>query len=284
MISWPDALVREIARRRCVLFLGSGVSAAARSDDGRSPPTWSEFLTLALSLIKDQTLKTEVQKLISHKRLLLALQIIKSNVDVADYRSLLDRSFNDPIFKPARLHDEILALDSRVVITTNFDKIYERLCLATSSVGYKTIPYYSGDLADELRSDTSLIIKAHGTIDSISQMVFTKDEYHAAKSKYPRFYETLRAIFLTHTAVFIGCGMDDPDILLMLEDVKITATGARPHYALMRVGQQSIHERRDLLSSYNVSSIEYEPDHEALVPELGALNSQVAGLRSANPL
>lgn len=30
MINWPEALVEAIARRRCVLFLGSGISANSK--------------------------------------------------------------------------------------------------------------------------------------------------------------------------------------------------------------------------------------------------------------
>ena len=44
MIEWPDLLIDAIARRRCVLFLGSGISANAKNIDGKKPPTWAEFL------------------------------------------------------------------------------------------------------------------------------------------------------------------------------------------------------------------------------------------------
>ena len=51
MIEWPDLLIDAIARRRCVLFLGSGISANAKNIDGKKPPTWAEFLKTVL--IKD---------------------------------------------------------------------------------------------------------------------------------------------------------------------------------------------------------------------------------------
>jgi hypothetical protein len=47
-------------------------------------------------------------------------------------------------------------LDAKVVITTNFDKIYEGYChsFAGSAAAYKTISYRQDDLADELPSET----------------------------------------------------------------------------------------------------------------------------------
>ena len=33
-MDWPDDLILELARKRCVLFLGSGISANAIDKDG----------------------------------------------------------------------------------------------------------------------------------------------------------------------------------------------------------------------------------------------------------
>lgn len=44
MIDWPERLVEDIARRRCVLFLGSGVSANSVNKEGERPKTWTEVL------------------------------------------------------------------------------------------------------------------------------------------------------------------------------------------------------------------------------------------------
>ena len=39
MIEWPENLVDIIARRQCVLFLGSGVSANSSNEEGKHPLT-----------------------------------------------------------------------------------------------------------------------------------------------------------------------------------------------------------------------------------------------------
>jgi hypothetical protein len=278
MISWPPSLVREIAARRCVLFLGAGVSASA-VDPGNSanrPKTWAEFLKEAADLINVPKRRKIIEKLIKEKKFLLALQGIRDEANSADYRDLLNRNFNNPAFRESELHKCILELDARIVITSNFDKIYDNYCTRGEGSGaFKVISYHSGDLVDEIRSDTRLIIKAHGSIDNISTMMFTRAEYHRAKEEYSRFYEILKAIFLTHTAVFIGCSMEDPDVLLMLEDVKITASAERPHYVLIRQRSQDIYSVSDWKKTYNISPLEYGPSHADLVNDLKALQELV---------
>jgi hypothetical protein len=113
-------------------------------------------------------------------------------------------------------------------------------------------------------------------------MVFTKSEYHAAKRRYGQFYSILRAIFLTHTCIFIGCSLDDPDVLLVLEEVRITASSNRPHYSLALRGGNSEYAIRDWHSAYNIRTLEYEPDHGALIGELQSLAEQVEALRATN--
>lgn len=278
MIVWPSSLVREIAARRCVLFLGAGVSASSRTARGEAPKTWGAFLTEATGLVPDAGKRRLIKTLIKERKYLLALQGIRDEANAADYRDLLNRSFNNPVFQPSDLHKCIFDLDARIVITTNFDKIYDGYCTSVSSAApgaFKPISYHSSDLVDEMRSDTRIIIKAHGSIDDISKMVFTRAEYHRAKLEHSRFYEVLKAIFLTHTAVFIGCSMDDPDVLLLLEDVKITASAERPHYVLVKSKSQNIFSKLDWRKTYNVCPLEYGPSHDDLVTDLRALQSLV---------
>lgn len=282
MINWPKTLVTEIARKRCILFLGAGVAASATNSEGKRPKEWKEFLTAAVDLVHVQAKKDAISALIAQNKFLLALQAIRIEADPGDYQGLLNECFNDATFVPSDLHKVIFNLDSRLVITTNFDKIYEKHCLTTSTEGFKVIPYNSGSLGDEIRSDTSLIIKAHGSIDEIARMIFTKAEYHAAKEEYASFYAILKALLLTNTCIFIGCGMDDPDVLLLLEEVRITANPNRPHYALLRADSHSPYVKQDLESAYNVRTLEYGPSHDDLVTDLKELQEQIDAIRAVS--
>lgn len=283
MINWPNSLVREIARRRVVLFLGAGVSSTSTAPDGSRPKTWKNFLKEVCSLVHDATDKETVEELIESNQLLLALQAISDEANVADYHDILNANFNNPSFEPSEVHKIILALDSSIVITTNFDKIYERYCESTSTEGYKVVSYNSRDLGDLIRSDERLIVKAHGSINSIADMIFTKSQYHEAKKNHPQFYEMLKAIFLTHTCIFIGCGLEDPDVLLMLEDVKITSSGNLPHYAVFLEDEVNKYALRDWEKAYNIQALTYGPTYADLKDNLANLLEKVEEYRATKP-
>lgn len=280
MDHWPDNLVNEVARRRVVLFLGSGVSSSSIAEDSTRPVSWVDFLAGGVGLLPNHELKQNVEKLISSKKYLLALQAIKDNADTGDYHNYLNNCFNEPKFKASPLHNELLNLDIPISVTTNFDKIYDNFCEGTSSEAYKVVSYHSNDLADLIRSDCRLIIKAHGSINEIGKMIFTRSEYHHAKKSYPQFYEILKALFLTQTVIFIGCGMEDPDILLTLEDVKITGSNLKPHYALSRKGQIDDLHKKELLTAYNIRVLEYGNEHDDLTPYIQDLYEQVEAVRN----
>jgi hypothetical protein len=276
MIEWPTSLIREIAARRVVLFLGAGVSASAAAEDGSRTKTWDEFIGEAISLVRGDAERESARRLVEQRRLLLALQLIRDKSDTADYRTLIDQEFNNQKFKAGELHKRIFKLDSKIVITTNFDKLYERYCFEVADTeSFKVITYESTDFADELRSDTRLIVKAHGTVDSVSKMIFTRAEYHRAKAEHSNFYEMLKAVFLTHTVVFIGCGMSDPDVSLLLEDVKIIGNAQSTHYALVKAGGTEPAVTADWAATYNVKCLEYGPEYPDLIADLDSLVEQV---------
>jgi hypothetical protein len=275
MITWPESLIRELAKKRVIFFLGSGVSASADNNNGEKTPTWGEFLDLALNLVTNSEIKEEITKLIKNRNYLLALQAIKEHSIPQDYTSLLEKQFNNYKIKAGKLHEHIFYLDQNIVITTNFDRIYDKYCDHYGDGSYKTLNYYSNGIGDTIRSDNRLIIKAHGCINEPEKMIFTRYEYHNAKQKYPQFYDILKALFITHTCIFIGCGMEDPDILLTLEDVKISSSNTFPHYFITLIDTNSNIEKRNFENNYNIKSLEYGPTHDNLIEAIGDLREEV---------
>lgn len=195
--------------------------------------------------------------------------------------SLLNSEFHNPRYQPSDLHKTIIALDSRLVITVNFDKIYETCCYNLSPDAIKVVTYYTGSLFDEIRSESRLLIKAHGSIDDVEKMIFTRSQYRDAKSKYPNFYKLLEAIFLTHTAIFIGCGLNDPDIMLVLEEVKRISSSTKPHYALSLRNSEEKYKIINLNETYNIKVLDYASTHNVLLESLKELQSRVEEIRAS---
>ena len=78
-ISWPDNLVNDIARRRCVLFLGSGISQNSTNMAGIHPKTWKELLLAGITRIPKQ-FHSCIKKHILRKRPWMPAKIRYKNV------------------------------------------------------------------------------------------------------------------------------------------------------------------------------------------------------------
>ncbi|EAU55355.1 hypothetical protein SPV1_11501 [Mariprofundus ferrooxydans PV-1] len=98
------------------------------------------------------------------------------------------------------------------------------------------------------------------------------------------FYSVLDALFITHTLLFIGYSMSDPDIQLVLENSSIAAPSAHPHYAFI---QDNISDDIEsaLAKSYNIQYLKYpEGDHDYANEAIIDLAESVEQFRVTNPI
>lgn len=230
MISWPDDLVNDIARRKCVLVLGAGVSKNSVNAGGARPKDWKEFLRTASENING---KTEIRKQIASGDFLTACELIKKQLGRDDFNTLIRTEFLIPQFQPADIHEYIYNLDSRIVITPNFDKIYDTYANTVSHGSIIVKKHTDGDVADCIRRPEHLIIKIHGSVETADDLIFTRKDYSLARVKYRDFYNIIDALSITHTFCFIGCGTNDPDIRLMLEDYSFKFMQNKKHFIVM---------------------------------------------------
>ena len=275
---WPDNLVEELAYRRCLIFLGSGISATAKNDDGESPDTWGAFLDNVKSKMKNPSGddKKFVEDMLKKQNYLLALQAIADLCDSGEYSNYLKSQYLRGKYKPSKVHELIKDLDSKIVVTTNFDKLYEGLCHEPE---YITFDYTdTRSIIGSIKAPENIIIKAHGSIDDTEKLIFTAKQYYQAQEKYPEFYHLMTALFLTHTLVFFGYSLNDPDINLLLQFLHNTENSSCPHYMIDKKGNkpQLVKHWKD---TYNVSLLEYGDDYSCLESSLEELRDLVVDLR-----
>jgi hypothetical protein len=279
VIDWPQDLVEDLARRRCVLFLGAGVSKNSLSQSGTGrPPDWAEFLEAGLE--KCDNPKTHIKKLLKQQDYLTACDIIKFKLGEKWHRLVNDR-FVTPRFQPADIHRDVFRLDARIVLTQNVDKIYDTFALAESNNTVYVKKYSDEDIARVVRGDRRCILKAHGSVDTVNDMVFTRKDYSDARYEHPRFYSLLDALMLTHTFLFLGCGLSDPDVTLMLERHAQVFPDSRPHVMVMSSKAAHIDVRDCFLRNLNLQFLTYRPDdhHRELMESVKTLVAQVDAAR-----
>ncbi len=275
MINWPSQLVEEIARRRAIVFLGSGVSKQSVGLGGKRPPLWVEFLDIGAGQCADIKRAREIKKLIKSGDLLTSCELLKDALG-AGWEQLISAQFVDPHYQPSDLHKHVFSLDARLVVTQNFDKIYDTLAGAESHGTVFTKSYSEKDTANFIRRRQRVVLKAHGSIDKPGEMVFTRGDYARARHEHAGFYALLDGLILTHTCLFLGCGMSDPDVAMMLERAVQLHPSSLPHYMVMggKISQDLVRAYKKTL---NIDVLQYNPtdNHIALVGALADLVSKV---------
>jgi hypothetical protein len=281
MLNWPDELVGDIARRRCVLFLGAGVSKNSTNAQGERPMDWTEFLTHLAGMVQDEAAKTAIMECIASGDLLTACEVARVALRPAGFSNALLRCFSEKRFQPASIHEDLVGIDSRIVLTTNVDKLYEMAANAILHGDIIVKSHTDGDVADVVRRQNRCIVKVHGTIDTPGSTVFTRTDYAKSRNDHSNFYRVIDALFMTHTFVFLGASMRDPDIALILEDYALRYRGARPHYIVMPEDGLSAPVLSVLETSMNLQTLKYDSanNHAELRDGIVALRELVSEAR-----
>lgn len=284
MINWPDEIVEDIAKRKSVLYLGSGVSANSRNDEGKYPATWKVFLEdiLTKRSVKMKECEKTLHTLLDKEDYLMACEVAVNILGARDFGELAANEFRRPGYHPSELHKVIFSLDSKIVITPNIDKIYDQYATTNSNGTAIIKTYRDNDIAKYLRSPDYLIIKAHGTVDDTDHIVFTHGQYSKVRNEYASFYRILDALTLTHTFIFLGCGISDPDIQLIMEDSNFSFPGCRPHYMVTAANSISPEILACLSQNRNLEFLTYDNidgNHLQLLEDLKVLDSLVSEKR-----
>ncbi len=252
-------LLRDLAEDKVVLFLGAGVSASSHIGNQPAFKGWPEFLTAAAES-RDVPLRDQVNRLIAAKDYLLACQLLQDSYE-HEWQELVTAEYGK-VAEPSQLHNSIISLRQRLVVTTNFDKLLEAAWASSISAGARSFKVISAVDESVFRClkdyDTPYLIKIHGSVDDTSSMVFSRSEYIKLAFGNARYSNFIEALLLNYTILFIGFSMEDPAISALMELYALNYPGARPHYIMTpQGGGSNIAEINKKLRK--LSLIEYNP-------------------------
>jgi len=259
-----------------VILIGSGVSANAVSDSGRRPPTWGEFLKIAYKALGRRT--PHITSALKRYNYLEACDYLKTALG-HEWNAILKDNFVKPQYRAGEIHKAIFDLDSRIVASLNFDKIYETYAVVTSENTVIIKNYHEPDVRQTVAGADRYIIKPHGSVDTISKLIFTLEDYAKARIEYSAFYEIMEALLHTHTFLCIGCGLSDPDMKLMFEDYTYKH-GEAPHFMTLP-SPVSDEEIRLIRKTRGLNVLRYSSKdrHKELTSALTTLGAKVSETR-----
>jgi hypothetical protein len=271
MITWDAEVVQAIARRRSVLMVGSGVSRNSVNKDGKRPPTWEGFLKEASKSVGSPA---HIDALIAQRDFLTACELLKRKIKSDGFVSLVQREYQQAGYQAAPIHKHIYELDSAIVASPNFDHIYDTYAASASNGTVVVKDHTSSDIVSYLGGgEIRLLLKTHGSANNPNKLIFTRKDYAEARTKHVLFYEILKSLVLTHTFLFLGCGIDDPDIRALFEDVQFAHERMPVHYMTIPLGEVNDEILNVAAETMKIKFLSYSPDkgHEELTESLAEL-------------
>ncbi len=162
MITWPPELVADLEMRRAVLFLGSGVSRNSVALDGTTRPrAWEDFL---IDAARQVGVSAEIAPYIASRDYLTALDLIRYRCSRDQYATIVHKEYLTPGYGDAKIHEIIYKLDAKMVLTPNFDKIYDVYAAAKSRGTIVVKQFFDLGLVRYIRGDKQIVIKIHGSV------------------------------------------------------------------------------------------------------------------------
>ena len=240
----PDALLKAATYRRLALFVGSGISATATNQASEHPPKWSDLLHKLSLLTTDET-QGKIRDLIKANQLLRAAELLRYSIrqqsKAHEFNTQLKKLVNGPKddpFRPSEWHETIDFLNPQIIITTNYDNLLE----GNSCETYAVNTFGAKSLDDHLRIGSTTILKIHGDANAAfnrtEDLILSISDYARARQKGRLAFDILKAVFLTHTTLFLGYSMNDPDLQIILEDLFFDRDVDSPHFLLTKSAEE----------------------------------------------
>lgn len=134
------------------------------------------------------------------------------NEKESDYFNIIKEIFNVRA-KPNKINDMIMDLQPKHIITTNFDKLIENTENLNKMI-YKVVTKDEDLLI--YHSNNSYIIKMHGDIDKIKDVVLKEEDYLDYSRKHILIETFIKSLLVDHIFLFIGYSLNDYNLKLII--------------------------------------------------------------------
>jgi predicted HTH domain antitoxin len=256
----PEKLIEQIVQKNCVVFVGAGLSMSV------GLPGWPQLLRRMIEWCESHGVslpnKGDIEEIINKNDLPLAADALRDRMGDDKYREFMEEVFLRPDLKPTKAHLLLAQIPFAGAATTNYDGLVES--------GYREI--HPGEpfevftqveheqLSRALRDKKYFVLKAHGTIERFNTIVLGENDYNRLIHESLGYRTFLRALFTSRTVLFIGFGLTDSELLLLLKELRtIFKEPTIPHYALADVTKMTATEQELFTKNTGVHIIPYKP-------------------------
>ena len=258
----PEDFKRHIENdtRNCLLMVGAGLSSSVVRSCGRKLPDWHTLTDCMIHELKGSVPEETIVKLRTLVRnsqfLEVAEEFRKAKRNDA-YALFLRDQLDPPDFVRSAIHETILAIEFKGIITTNFDRVIE---FHTDRFRPLIYPLFLDEPAAFQRG--GFLAKIHGCISTpnpAKNLVLTESDYRKL-NRNNKYQDLMKSIFLGNAILVVGFSLTDPDFLRVITNLlNAFHAGLPTMYALIRAASE---EQRTQWRAKGVEIIRYEEHRE----------------------
>jgi len=253
MKNLPKKLFELVSERKIIPVIGSAFSVPS------GLPSWSSMLSDLINYYYPQNERILITKAFQNKKS-PDLADFLDTISISDYniKDFISEKINNPNIQPTQYHKFLIDLQPDTIITTNWDLLIEQ-AYNDNKIPLNVI-YSDNHVANFDTNKKTQLLKIHGSINDFESLVYKKSSYEEFWKENKVLYSLLVTLISTRNLLFIGYGLGDPNVLLLLDLLKRT-TGKfiREHFALI-FGNDSMN---NVWQRYDVNIV-YAPEFEEL--------------------
>lgn len=262
-----NSLVEKIKKNSVVPFVGAGLSMLFEN----VYPSWDGFLKQTFKCFSDGLTLSENE--FDKKNNEEKANFLFKNIGKATFADILQETFGIHHlereaceFIDKSIYLLPLIFDSGLIVTTNYDKVIEKIFTIHSKPLVVAHPGHFEALNKALGDDELLLFKIHGDIsEPDTSVILTREQYDKAYSD-SKLKESLKRIITGKTMLFLGCSLFSDRYLDYFVDPSLSGI---KRFAIIPCEQSLISERRtNLENNYLIQSIIYPNGEHQCVYEI----------------
>lgn len=249
-----------VAGDKLVCITGAGISSKLpqKSDPAKYVPQWPGLLENLYNIFEKQLSDLDRQDCRRLLRLdspaatrespagpdlILAASILRS-VSPSEFDKRFreavtnaDKSFSDT-------HSVLLDMQPAGILTFNYDSGHENSALAKGFPLHPMVPSNEAELRDALsKSKRPFYLKAHGSLDSLSELVLTEESYRELLVKSPAYRGFVQNVLTNYDLLFVGFRISDPDFDLFIDSLAHQfGSPIRQHVAVFHEKERTVND------------------------------------------
>ena len=276
-----EKLKQLLRENKVIPFVGAGVSKDVKyKNDDNAFLNWNGLLNSLAKNISDENKKNGINFLLKSNKVdyLKIADMIEDELTLEEFNESLQKAFdvdyNEIDDSGYKLAKSIWDLDSKLVITTNYDDVLYHACENKNKKNWDIESEF--EQASYLKNgvDNPVIWNLHGHIGKVENVILTSKKYNefytrnVEDSKYKASLETLRNISSSKTFLFIGFSLNDEFVVEQLNrTIEIFGGNSSNHYILCKKGS------KPKTLNDNIKTVEYENHGQDLINKINSLKS-----------